>query len=559
MKELTLSYNLFDLPTAQHKAGLAGLLVMIETMRRRGLAPLPVIQETTATSATITFNKETMQSLFDDLFDAEVVEVQVKAKWQGKPPKREESISVNVEGKEKKEKRFVYDVLRPKGLFLQTLYPDGEGGWIQIWRNMLWNILRAQPAARKVYEERAERRPSSQSDKVYHGLKKALAKSAKGKQQSESLAGTVFIGAQDKNAELVSFSGTPMENLLLHFWHIAALLFIPRSFSVERSQERNTAIKWQDYGFAITIPEVSHLEYFVADLMDILQQLDAKMAGTRPASSLIDLSEEGGLEYLYHLVKHRIDRHSLHDSVSAVEIYHVQKQGNNVRMLAAERLQPDEVLLNRYEKVRANRMNPIFKSFYLRNLLQSERWYENSTFPLSTYPAELLVHKTGKTPFNFPFLGRDARRKFTNIQEELKHMEADEMQTEKGRDDLLARRVYDLVRHYVRIKAEGRSGKKLDTFPKDEKGHIISYPQEYREAVEKVCLDAFLAMRGRREQDFVEYFTGSLCSVPQFLPPDDYLLLSQTLIADWERVKSLAMLAISANSYLSQPKTEQGA
>jgi CRISPR-associated protein Cmx8 len=202
-------------------------------------------------------------------------------------------------------------------------------------------------------------------------------------------------------------------------------------------------------------------------------------------------------------------------------------------------------------------MNPIFKTFYLRNLLLSQRWYENSVSPLSTYPIELLIHKTGKTPFNFPILGVDARRKFTDIQDELKHMEDDEMQTDEGRDNLLARRIYNLVRHYVRVKAEGKSQMKLANFPKDEKGRII-YPQNYREAVEKVCLDAFLAMRGRREQDFVEYFTGSLCSVPQFLPQEDYLLLSQTLIDDWERVKSLAMLGISANSYLSQPKAEQG-
>jgi CRISPR-associated protein Cmx8 len=129
--------------------------------------------------------------------------------------------------------------------------------------------------------------------------------------------------------------------------------------------------------------------------------------------------------------------------------------------------------------------------------------------------------------------------------------------TDEGREHLLAQRIYDLVRHYTRIKAENKSGKKLVDFKKDEVGKII-YPHEYREAVEKTCMDAFLAMRGRREQDFVEYFTGTICSVPQFLPPEDYLLVSQSLLDDWERVKSLAMLAISANSYISQPQKAKG-
>jgi hypothetical protein len=35
--EVTLHYHLSDLPTAQHKAGLAGLLLLIESMRQRGL------------------------------------------------------------------------------------------------------------------------------------------------------------------------------------------------------------------------------------------------------------------------------------------------------------------------------------------------------------------------------------------------------------------------------------------------------------------------------------------------------------------------------------------
>lgn len=194
MSELTLTYNLFDLPTAQHKAGLAGLLVMIETMKRRGLEQLPKILDLSATTASVSFSVETMQTLFDDLFDAEVVEVRVKSKWQGKPPKREEEITVQVDGKEKKERRFVYDVMRPKGLFLQALYPEGDGKWIQIWRNMLWNVLRAQPATRKIYEERAEGEKSSAAADVYADLKKALEKHGKGKQLSAGFAGSVFMG-----------------------------------------------------------------------------------------------------------------------------------------------------------------------------------------------------------------------------------------------------------------------------------------------------------------------------------------------------------------------------
>ena len=36
--QVTITYDLFDLPTAQHKAGLAGLLLQIESMQSRKLS-----------------------------------------------------------------------------------------------------------------------------------------------------------------------------------------------------------------------------------------------------------------------------------------------------------------------------------------------------------------------------------------------------------------------------------------------------------------------------------------------------------------------------------------
>ena len=127
--------------------------------------------------------------------------------------------------------------------------------------------------------------------------------------------------------------------------------------------------------------------------------------------------------------------------------------------------------------------------------------------------------------------------------------------TEEQKDDQLARRIYSLIRAYVNQRTEEKSGIKYDDFrnSKDEKGHV-QYPPAYREARERVCSDAFLAIRGRRERDFVDYFAGTICSVPQWLPEDDFIAVSQSLSTDWERVKTLSMLALSAQSYLGGSK-----
>ncbi len=80
--QVTITYDLFDLPTAQHKAGLAGLLLQIESMQSRKL-PAPVFRwdsEQPRTKVHVDFTPETTVALFDDLYDATWVEGQPREK-----------------------------------------------------------------------------------------------------------------------------------------------------------------------------------------------------------------------------------------------------------------------------------------------------------------------------------------------------------------------------------------------------------------------------------------------------------------------------------------------
>ena len=137
---ITLSYSLFDLPSAQHKAGLAGLLLLIDSLRQRGTGPLPEVLNLSATSVQLTFSEASMQTVFDDLYDAAWVETRQKSKRTGKKkPKRAETEENRDEesGKVKKQKFYVYDEVEPKVLFLEHHYPGDEKGWLKLWRDML--------------------------------------------------------------------------------------------------------------------------------------------------------------------------------------------------------------------------------------------------------------------------------------------------------------------------------------------------------------------------------------------------------------------------------------
>src|SRR4051812_28535145 len=89
--EIPFTFNLFDLPTAQHKAGLAGLILAIRSLKERSekdpeaipLESVPeIIEEPGDTAVKIRFTKRSMQGLFDDIYDAAVVEVASKLKWK---------------------------------------------------------------------------------------------------------------------------------------------------------------------------------------------------------------------------------------------------------------------------------------------------------------------------------------------------------------------------------------------------------------------------------------------------------------------------------------------
>ncbi|MDW7730065.1 MAG: type I-MYXAN CRISPR-associated protein Cmx8 [Bacillota bacterium] len=539
---VTLTYDLNSLPTAQHKAGLAGFVMLIESMERRGIEPRPRIAEVTPHGATFAFTREELQALFDDFYDAMLIEVARKSKWANMQEKRiEEEILTAEDGSTKTEKRYVYDLFQPKGIYLTAYYPDdGNGPWLKLWRDMLWATLRGIPKTRTPYQERLDGKNVSLSTKVFDSLSKSTEARSKGKTLTESISSSMFIGAQNVSAEKVPFVGLVEHNLLLHFWTVVSLYYVPRILKRDGKLETK--------GFVIVIPEPADLNAFIEDVQVLLKELDPDISGFRPKASLIDVPEEGGLEYLCQFTLKKIKESVISYSIASVELYHLHKQGNNIKNLSADRIIPGRYIIENYNDLRTKISNPLYKAMRIGNLLADKPWYAGAEELFNAWPREMFVAKQDDPPRYFYSFGGDVRKKFKDIEEDQKFRGGDTLAEQT--DDRLALHVYRLIRAYVNYKSEAKSGKNYDDFKnnQDDKGKVI-YPREYAEARGRVCTDAFLAMRGRRDQNFIEYFTGTICSVPQWLPEEDYLAVSQALISEWEKVKTLSMLALSAHSY----------
>ncbi|HPP03146.1 MAG TPA: type I-MYXAN CRISPR-associated protein Cmx8, partial [bacterium] len=227
----------------------------------------------------------------------------------------------------------------------------------------------------------------------------------------------------------------------------------------------------------------------------------------------------------------------------------LEKQGNNIRKHTSDRIVPSTWLIHDYENLMKECRNPIYKSQRIQNLLDGSPWHNGFNSIFQKYPWEFFIYSKNKTPKVINFFGQDVEKKFRNIKMEGGSFNMDA----EIKDDQLAVKIYGLIKQYVNRTTEEKSGQKYEDFKnqKNAKGKI-NYPEKYLETREKICSNAFLAMRGRRDKDFIEYFTGTICSVPQWMPEADYVLVGQALIENWELVKTYSMLALSACSFVGK-------
>lgn len=106
--------------------------------------------------------------------------------------------------------------------------------------------------------------------------------------------------------------------------------------------------------------------------------------------------------------------------------------------------------------------------------------------------------------------------------------------------------VHSMIRAYVSQKVKARTDKTWGDFKASN-----FKDGDYRDSVNKVCMDAFYQIRSRKDhRDFVSYWTSTICSVPQFIREEEFADVAEILLDPdrWEDVQSLALLALSAHS-----------
>lgn len=534
---LNLDYQLAELPSSQHRAGLAGLVLIIrwlegqreftEKVKNGAICKLTRLDDK---GATLELNQTGLEYLFDEIYDASLEEqernqlLKKRTKEVIQPLREEEKEETDPKtNKTKTKKVYIYPVVVPKGSFLSDpsydKSSDGKNGlWIKLWRDMVWSILRGVPATRKPFEARAEGQYNDDAIKVWQQL-------IQPEEFTVDLPSTYFLGAQANNAENIPFKDRARLQFLLHFWLFAAQIYVPEV--IDNEGKRNFA------GYAIAIPDIFKLKRFCERLSRLLSERSIEKSGYLPRDCIVDLAIESALDIMMRLTERLTQstgEQKTASTVLGIDVIHTEKQGNNIRILGASRLNPENLMINEYIRIRNQYWSPLFRKQRLLNLVNHSPWYSGFDSLLCTIPYKQITENE--------YFKHDVREALNN--EESAMTEQTETKMEPNIEEL----VFELVKNYVKRKLYSKYGltwSNVKEKPKEEK--------EYNEKKEKIAKSAFLDVRSRTEKmDFINYFVSSLCSVPQHMKSEDYVSLTKALYEDTERIRTLTLLALSANS-----------
>src|SRR5262249_50408267 len=148
-----------------------------------------------------------------------------------------------------------------------------------------------------------------------------------------------------------------------------------------------------------------------------------------------------------------------------------------------------------YDRIKTSFRNPLFRASRMRALIQEEPWHVRLIELFAEYPWPFFI-EGDDTPKNLPRFERAAKHQSSAFTKDRYAMKLDEM-NEEERLKHLGVIIQRLVYRYVEGRAEAKTGKKVTDFQvmKDQDGRVRrNYPKEFREAEQRVCSDAFLAM-----------------------------------------------------------------
>jgi len=189
--------------------------------------------------------------------------------------------------------------------------------------------------------------------------------------------------------------------------------------------------------------------------------------------------------------------------------------------------------------------NPLFRRGLMMALLSDVPWFQPFSKLFQEWPAEFFIHSE-KSPSKLSWFWSDARKK---LQLEMMNMSDDvDPESPPPDDKVLATLIHRIVRTHLAKRAAAKSGVDPAKFKKGDSIDWDAVPPQFSEARRQAGESLFLELRSRRDQAFIDHFTQTLFAAKQFLSESHYSTVGLALLSRTEDVKTLTLMALSANS-----------
>jgi CRISPR-associated protein Cmx8 len=558
---LILDFDMLDPRlTVLHRAGLAGLLIQIEAMKKlterateddkaRYEVPDPEIQDG-GRKVKFTFSEQTFHNLLRERYLAITVKSE-KAKSKGRKDKK----SAGQESETASEERTL-----PRLQYFEAF--GAKEAWQNHTRSAYFDSFFC------IYQQRVKYFKTYQpADSLGFAvdLWRACVSS-----KTLSVGKSLFPNTTSKD-----FKGRDLEDdakraLLLHFWPIASAFFTPKVIRIEKNdQTKETEIHYDYQQPVIVVPDVIDIERFRREHIRYLKDLPAPEVTAKGkeylAGAYISTPHEATLSFFFvpQMAHRTLVTHDTRGARGA-EVYVYKrpyKKGKpdktrqaDVSAISKEPL--DEEILEKYRLLQDLR-SPVYRALRVENLLAARVWHDGFDKLTDLYPLELFVatkrKQSGRWELNEKAgeLATDLAADFAIYAGKENRMDNDETKIPTLIDDVVNRYLDWCVFN------KGQSPpdeKKVKEIFRKKREQIGLSPQEqemldkYNQARMKMIERAFIDFRGVTDQrSFAELFVTCLFEACFHTTPEQRAMLQPYYEGEkWESGRWLTLMAVSA-------------
>ncbi len=560
---VTLKYLLSQLPSSQHRAGLAGLVLMIWWLQKQpdfknSVDTVCEIIDLDIDTVTVQFNLAGLTALMKSHFSASFEERESKKK------------RVTSKQKFKTIKRQVYDPdtdttklttfyiyrdIVPQGYVVQSFEPPNSKQlvWTKLWQEVTWNILRPRSLQRLPFTAMANSTEPSEIEKTWNLLQY--------KPNSKvSLSSTYMLGAQAKNNEGVPFTDVAKYQFLLNFWSYVARIYLPLRIDTKgKAKLHGYAISPKARHFVIAIPDVRNLAAFCQHFPSILRQRNTKELWGKPRSAIVRHLVEAGLDSLgsIHTYLSKLKPElNIDELLFGVDVFYIVKPQNKPQskpqILSIQRYPPNRNAIAEFTQLKDKLFNPLFRQQYWQNLIRDRPRIHGFYSLLRDLPsAKTIKNDSFCRDFRAVFHSKNYPMALEELDETKSDEELDSNDTsqptqtkEISIESLLLRLLKTYTRHQLKHKYRLEWDKNWDKQKPEILKQNEAY-QNYKEKRKQIVVDLHHDFRRPREDnEFLAYFAAKFTDVYQYITTEEYLLLAQIIQTQPEQIRVLCLLAL---------------